>query len=192
MPKDIAPSTSPILTDARVRTAEPSREDFDARYPAKSTAPLPNSITIDAARAAYAPAIGDLVARAEAAEAKLADYERRYANEVAIDEAADDARARNAAPKLLGTIPVYDLDSPPDVLKRARTLQLGRVPIGRAKRFKTDAQLRAQSGWILHKRLGGQESKSIEVPLGTEFDYGDVPPQEVIDWHACGAVMAIG
>lgn len=101
------------------------------------------------------------------------------------------AREERGTPKLLGKIDVFDIDDPDDVLARAQAIRAGHVPLGMAKRFKTNAHIRAPKGSKLAKRLGAREDQAPDVPLRTEFDRDEMPAESLEHFHKSGAILAI-
>lgn len=125
-------------------------------------------------------------ARIAELEAKLEPLLRADELEKARDAERDAARAGGSPPRLLGTIPVYDIDEPADVLGRARAIRRGQIPTDRAKRFKTEARVMISKSSKLAQRL-----KTHEPPIGTEFDREEVSAEDVAGLVASGGIVAI-
>lgn len=142
-------------------------------------------------RAELVAQLATVQAERDQAIAKLAEREAadKHAAETlaARNAERDQAIANKEPPRLLGTIPVYLQDSPDDVTARARALFAGQIPADRAKRFRTDAHFTAGADWPLAKRM-----KTRAIPLGTEFDADEVPPEERVELAAAGALIPIG
>lgn len=125
----------------------------------------------------------------------LEDFMREKMRE--IDTKLGTAPEKSVAPepakgpgKLLGHVPVYENDEPEDVVKRARAVRAGRIPVEHAKRFRTTARINAvmngEIPWGLAKRI-----KQPALPLGFEFDADEMPLEERVGFFAVGAIEAI-
>lgn len=129
-------------------------------------------------------------------DATLAEIFTARDREEQLERARAEERAKNRAaktPKHLGKIDVYDTDEPEDVLARASAIRAGKIPASAAKRFRTDARLRAPRGSGLAHRLGARDAHTnIDVPLGTEFDREEVPAASIDAWAAVGGIVPIG
>lgn len=128
-----------------------------------------------------------------AREMQTIEESRKRADDIrrTSDEERQKARDARGAPKLLGKIDVFDVDDPEDVLARAQAIRAGHVPLGMAKRFKTNAHIRAPKGSKLAKRLGAREDQAPDVPLRTEFDRDEMPAESLEHFHKAGAILAI-
>lgn len=125
-------------------------------------------------------------ARIAELEAKLEPYLRADELEKARDAERERGRVENAPPRLLGTIPVFDLDEPADVLSRARAIRRGQIPIDRARRFKTEALVMISKSSKLAKRL-----KTHEPPIGAEFDRDELSAEDIAGLVQAGGIVAI-
>lgn len=118
---------------------------------------------------------------------RLDEIERQRADE------ADKKRAAKGPATLLGRIDVYDIDTPEDVLERAKAIRAGKIPAKAARLFKTDARLRAPKGSKLALRLGAKNGEiAVDVPIGTQFERGEVPDASIDAWYEAGAIVPIG
>lgn len=79
--------------------------------------------------------------------------------------------------KQLGLVPVYENDTQEDFIERAREVRKGKIPVARARRFKTTARITAvmngDGAWPMASRL-----KEAALPLGFEFDADEMPLAE--------------
>lgn len=106
-------------------------------------------------------------------------------------------REKRGVAKHLGKIDVFDIDTHEDVIERAMAVRAGRIPAAMARRFKTDARLRAPAGTGLARRLSKRDDAPAEVPIGTEFDREEakdgkgVDLLDVNDLYAAGALIAV-
>lgn len=146
--------------------------------PEPTTTTLPDYSTLSKAQL-----LDELLKR----DAALAAHDDAERVERARAEEAARKRSERGAPTLLGKIDVFDVDSPEDVLERAKAVRAGRIPIAMAKRFKSDARILAPVDSPLAKRLGKRD-----VPLGTEIGRDELPPQHINDLYSAGALIAIG
>lgn len=126
-------------------------------------------------------------ARIAELEAQLAPYLRDDELARAREKERSKALANGAPRRLLGQIPVYDQDDPPDVIERARALMKGQIPVDKARRFKTEAMVMIPKSSPLAQRLG-----THSPPVGTEFDRDELSDRDRTDLANEGAIVAIG
>ena len=79
--------------------------------------------------------------------------------------------------RIVGHIPVHELDEPMSVLRRAAGALAGHIPVGKASRFRADALLRTEQG---------------EIPYGTEFDASQLSPADRDRFWKAGAITPVG
>ncbi len=128
----------------------------------------------------------EALARVADLEAELAHFRHQEELDKARAEEVRKSREAGRAPKPLGQIMIFDLDTPEDVLGRASAVRRGQIPVDRARRFKTDAHCRIPKNSPLAKRLG-----STEVSIGVEFAREELPDADLEGLFSAGAIVAI-
>lgn len=160
--------------------------------------PEPTTTPIDYSTKSKADLI-DLLAQRDETIARYRDEAKhRLDVELARAEELEKARAERGPAKLLGKIDVYDTDAPEDVLERAQQIRAGRIPVSLARKFRTNAHLRAPAGSKLALRFGGKPAEPgkpadpMKIPLRTEFDVAEMPRESIEHFYSVGAISPIG
>lgn len=125
-------------------------------------------------------------ARIAELEAELAPFRHQAELDAARAEDVRKGREAGRAPKPLGQIIIFDLDSPEDVLERATAVRRGQIPVDRARRFKTDAHCRVPKSSALAKRM-----KDTAIPVGVEFARDELHEDDLAGLFSAGAIVAI-
>jgi hypothetical protein len=147
--------------------------------------PTPDISPDNIPAAPRASKLAEALARIAELEAKLAPFLKAEEQEKAAAEDAAKNRGAGIAPKLIGTIQVFDQDEPQDVLMRARAIRRGQIPTDRAKRFRTESPVMVSSKSKLAERLG----RSLGV--GVEFNRDELGAEDIRDLVAGGGIVAI-
>lgn len=150
------------------------------------------------AREEEAARLLDFEARLEEAQRSHRELAAKFNERLADDQDAAAARAERhaaeaereastAAPRILGTIPIYDTDRPSDVIRRADEVRAGKIPVDQATRFRVDSNIYVR-GEALKARFRGASS----IPLGSFVERGDFSDEDRAEYVSAGALVPVG
>ena len=97
--------------------------------------------------------------------------------------AAEEARL----PRIVGSIPVYDTDTPADVHRRAAEVRAGKIPADRASKFKVDGNM-----YIRSESLKTRFRGAPMIPLNAIVDRADFSDEDRAEYITAGALIPVG
>lgn len=147
---------------------------------------VPTVIAPDAAMPA--PVLDDRAPLEE--RLRLAEQERdrlRSQLDAREDRAPAPAVEEARLPRIVGSIPVYDTDTPADVHRRAADVRAGKIPADRASKFKVDANIYIRGEGLKTKFRG-----AASIPLGAIVDRADFSDEDRAEYITAGALIPVG